>query len=119
MGNYVIEILATIELKNKENMNDAVKAASDMLKNPDTIKQITTLFDDSTVDYEDHDWFSTKINDIGIEVEMRKNVEYEEKKVVEEMPIDKLRSMVANDPNLRRSVIDLLAEAKEEEEGDE
>ena len=50
---------------------------------------------------------------------MRKNAEYEEKKVVEEMPIDKLRSMVANDPNLRRSVIDLLAEAKEEEEGDE
>ena len=116
MGNYVIEILATIELNDKENMNVAAKAASDMLKNPDTIKQITTLFDDSTVVYEDHDWFSTIINDIGIEVEMRKNLEYEEKKVIEEMSIDKLRSMVANDPDLRRSVIDLLEEEKEEDE---
>jgi hypothetical protein len=116
MGDYVIEILATIELKDKENMNEAAKAASKMLKNPDTIKQITTLFDDSTVDYVDHEWFSTIINDIEIEVEMRKNAEYEEKKVIEEMPIDKLRSMVANDPDLRRSVIDLLEEAKEEDE---
>jgi hypothetical protein len=49
---------------------------------------------------------------------MRKNAEYEEKKVIEEMPIDKLRSMVANDPDLRRSVIEILEEAKEEEEGD-
>ena len=118
MGNYVIEILATIELKNKENMNEAAKAASDMLKNPDTIKQITTIFDNNMVDYEEHDWFSTIINDIELEVEMRKNAEYEEKKVIEEMPIDKLRSMVANDPDLRRSVIEILEEAKEEEEGD-
>lgn len=119
MGDYVIEILATIELKKKENMNEAAKVASDMLKNPDTIKQITTLFDDSTVDYEEHDWFSTIINNIELEVEMRKNAEHEEKKVIEEMPIDKLRSMVANDSDQRRRVIDLLAEENEEEEGDE